>query len=123
MRFDQSDCTAMQLQNMTPKKPKRTDRAAVDELDVHFVAIAAVPSEKRLDEIRVRDDPPGDEQDLGHVVEVLERDDVLEPQECAGRQHQVKTIANPEKTAPATKYGGKIVVCQPGSTDTAKSND
>ena len=26
------------------------------------------------------------------------------------------TIAKPEKTAPATKYGGKIVVCQPGMT-------
>src|SRR5437763_12954041 len=25
--------------------------------------------------------------------------------------------------APATKYGGKIVVCQPGSCDVAKSND
>ena len=25
--------------------------------------------------------------------------------------------------APATKYGGKIVACQPGTTDTAKSND
>jgi hypothetical protein len=27
---------------------------------------------------------------------------------------KVFTIANPEKTAPATKYGGKIVVCHPG---------
>src|SRR3954467_3363421 len=36
---------------------------------------------------------------------------------------QVMTIAKPEKTAPATKYGGKIVVCQPGMTDVAKSND
>ena len=26
------------------------------------------------------------------------------------------TIAKPEKMAPATKYGGKIVVCQPGMT-------
>ncbi len=26
----------------------------------------------------------------------------------------VTTIANPLKMAPATKYGGKIVVCQPG---------
>ncbi len=26
----------------------------------------------------------------------------------------VSTIAKPEKMAPATKYGGKIVVCQPG---------
>ncbi len=25
--------------------------------------------------------------------------------------------------APATKYGGKMVVCQPGSCDTAKSNE
>ena len=33
----------------------------------------------------------------------------------------VITIANPEKIAPATKYGGKIVVCQPGICDTAKS--
>jgi hypothetical protein len=33
----------------------------------------------------------------------------------------VTTMAKPEKIAPATKYGGKIVVCHPGSTDTAKS--
>jgi hypothetical protein len=33
----------------------------------------------------------------------------------------VTTIANPEKIAPATKYGGKIVVCQPGKIDVAKS--
>src|SRR5439155_11738231 len=35
----------------------------------------------------------------------------------------VSTIAKPEKMAPATKYGGKIVVCQPGSCDVAKSNE
>ena len=35
----------------------------------------------------------------------------------------VNTIANPENTAPDTKYGGKIVVCQPGTTEVAKSND
>ncbi len=33
----------------------------------------------------------------------------------------VSTIAKPLKIAPATKYGGKIVVCHPGSTDVAKS--
>jgi hypothetical protein len=32
-------------------------------------------------------------------------------------------MPNPEKIAPATKYGGKIVVCQPGMSYTAKSND
>ena len=35
----------------------------------------------------------------------------------------VCTIANPENIAPATKYGGKIVVCQPGITEVAKSMD
>jgi hypothetical protein len=31
------------------------------------------------------------------------------------------TMAKPEKMAPATKYGGKMVVCQPGRIETAKS--
>src|SRR5215211_13676 len=35
----------------------------------------------------------------------------------------VCTMAKPEKMAPATKYGGKMVVCQPGITEVAKSND
>ena len=35
----------------------------------------------------------------------------------------VMTIATPEKIAPATKYGAKIVVCQPGTSDVAKSQD
>ena len=33
----------------------------------------------------------------------------------------VTTMANPLKMAPATKYGGKIVACQPGNWATAKS--
>ena len=32
-------------------------------------------------------------------------------------------MANPEKSAPETKYGGKMVVCQPGITEVAKSKD
>ena len=35
----------------------------------------------------------------------------------------VATMANPLKIAPATKYGGKIVECQPGMTAVAKSNE
>src|ERR1039457_22628 len=35
----------------------------------------------------------------------------------------VKTIPIPEKIAPATKYGAKIVVCQPGTSAIAKSNE
>ena len=34
---------------------------------------------------------------------------------------RVITIASPEKIAPVTKYGGKIVECQPGKTEVAKS--
>src|ERR1700761_2819998 len=37
--------------------------------------------------------------------------------------NSVFTIAKPEKMAPATKYGGKMVVCQPGITEVAKSKD
>ena len=33
------------------------------------------------------------------------------------------TMPKPENTAPATKYGGKIVVCQPGTWETEKSMD
>ena len=39
----------------------------------------------------------------------------------AHNDNTVDTIPNPENIAPATKYGGKIVVCHPGITDTAKS--
>src|SRR5690242_3276481 len=35
----------------------------------------------------------------------------------------VNTIPIPEKIAPATKYGAKIVACQPGVSAIAKSND
>ncbi len=35
----------------------------------------------------------------------------------------VNTIPIPEKIAPATKYGGKIVACHPGVFAIAKSND
>ena len=47
----------------------------------------------------------------------------LSPRKCRAGIIQVMTIAKPENTAPATKYGGKIVVCQPGMTDVAKSKD
>ena len=36
---------------------------------------------------------------------------------------RVNTIAQPEKMAPATKYGGKIVLCQPAVSATAKSQE
>src|SRR5690349_16936051 len=35
----------------------------------------------------------------------------------------VNTIPMPEKIAPATKYGGKIVACHPGVSAIAKSKD
>ena len=39
------------------------------------------------------------------------------PKNCRAGIISVSTIAKPLKMAPATKYGGKIVVCQPGSWD------
>src|SRR5512146_1828736 len=35
----------------------------------------------------------------------------------------VITMATPDRIAPATKYGGNSVECQPGTIDTAKSHD
>jgi hypothetical protein len=32
-------------------------------------------------------------------------------------------MASPERRAPATKKGGKMVECQPGTSETAKSQD
>ena len=61
---------------------------------------------------------------LAHVVDVPHRDDVLQAEELTRPGIiSVSTMPKPEKIAPATKYGGKIVVCQPGSCDTAKSNE
>ena len=37
------------------------------------------------------------------------------PHNCLAGIARVITIAKPEKIAPATKYGGKIVVCHPGN--------
>src|SRR4029078_2893578 len=47
----------------------------------------------------------------------------LRPRKRRAGTIQVMTIAQRENTAPATKYGGKIVVGQPGMTDVAKSKD
>ena len=47
----------------------------------------------------------------------------LRPMNWRAGMRSESTIAKPEKTAPATKYGGKIVVCQPGRIDVAKSKE
>jgi len=47
----------------------------------------------------------------------------LRPSHARAGKASVCTMAKPEKIAPATKYGGKIVVCQPGSCETAKSKE
>jgi hypothetical protein len=46
---------------------------------------------------------------------VPQRDQFLEPEELRAGTASSSTIAKPPNMAPATKYGGKIVVCQPGS--------
>ncbi len=37
--------------------------------------------------------------------------------------NSVMIAAQPEYSAPATKYGGNVVTCQPGMMDMAKSMD
>ena len=67
---------------------------------------------------------PVDEHQLADVVEVPHRDDV-----AAGRRTRRtgSSASAPsrsrEKIAPATKYGGKIVECQPGSDARSRSRD
>ena len=69
------------------------------------------------------DDHRRQQEQLRHRVEVVQRE------VCSSLNHFrigmaiVNTIAMPEKMAPATKYGGKIVVCQPGTSAIAKSKD
>ena len=45
----------------------------------------------------------------------------FKPNQARHGTASMSTIAKPPKIAPATKYGGKIVACQPGSIDVAKS--
>ena len=42
---------------------------------------------------------------------------------CLSIPNQFAKIERPEKIAPATKYGAKMVVCQPGTEDIAKSKE
>ena len=51
---------------------------------------------------------------------------VMKPSRLSSRRigiSSVSTIATPDRIAPATKYGAKIVLCHPGSCAIAKSHD
>ena len=66
---------------------------------------------------------PGHQHDLRHVVDVPHRDEVFEPEEASavGNRQRHAPSRTRSRWRPATKYGGKIVACQPGRSDTAKS--
>jgi len=101
--------------------PERAERA-IDEREL-LVEVARVPRDEELGGVSETDHHAGAEHDLAPGLDVAVLDDVLEVEQVAQRISSVNTIAKPLKMAPATKYGGKIVVCQPGSCDVAKSND
>ena len=63
----------------------------------------------------------GHEHQLGQVVEVARVITFCSPKMRRAGMISVSTIAKPEKIAPATKNGGKIVECQPGTRAIAKS--
>ena len=81
-----------------------------------LVQIAAVPRHEVFAQVPEEDEHAHRQQQLGHVVEMVRGDEVL----AARRSTRIGTIsvstmANPEKIAPTTKNGGKIVECQPGT--------
>ena len=120
--LNQKSCGKMTLHDHhRPVGPGIRTERAVDEHE-RLELVAAVPGDEELHRVRVADHAPGDDHHLVHLLEMVERDDVLQLERTAGRRSGTFcTMAKPEKTAPATKYGGKIVVCQPGITETAKS--
>ncbi len=86
--FDQKNCGEITLQVIIDQYAHavRTERA-VDEGE-SLVRIAAVPGDEELGRVRVADDRAGRQDDLVHVLEVLDRDQVLEIQSPARDQHQ-----------------------------------
>ena len=91
---------------------------------MYLVAVAAVERHEDLDQVAV-----GDEQAASPASPwpTLSRwragDEVLRPKTARSGIASVSTIAKPENSAPATKYGGKIVEWQPGVLPIAKSSD
>jgi hypothetical protein len=57
------------------------------------------------------------------ISSMVDRDIIFEFKYHTSDEQKVNTMAKPEKIAPATKYGGKIVVCHPGMIEVAKSMD
>ena len=99
-------------------------RGSVLEEVRYLVFVARVPRNKELHRVRVADEQRRQEQELVHHVQMSHQNNPMQLEHRRARSGStVSTIAKPLKTAPATKYGGKMVVCQPGMTDVAKSID
>ena len=69
-----------------PVPPVGTEDAIVEREPL--VLIAAVPGDEKLHRVGVADDRAGQQNDLRHLVDVLRRDDVVQLENGARRDHQ-----------------------------------
>ena len=89
---------------------------------VAFIHTAAVPGDESFHRIAVSDNQARPEHHFRHAFDVAHGNHIF--QVVPAPLHRiagVNTIAKPEVDGSATKYGGQIVVCQPGRMATAKS--
>ena len=70
---------------------------------VLLVGIARIPGHEELGPVCIADDQRGRENQLAHVLQVRDRDQIFQPAKPAQGTRRVITIASPEKIAPVTK--------------------
>jgi hypothetical protein len=61
-----------------PVSPRVVTEGAVDEREA-FIRIRAIPRDEELHRVGVADDRAGRQRDLTHAVDVILRDQILEP--------------------------------------------
>ena len=69
-----------------PVPPVGTEDAVIER--EFFVLVAAIPGDEKFHRVGVADDRAGEQNDLRHLVDVLRRDDVLQLEDRARRNHQ-----------------------------------
>jgi hypothetical protein len=112
--LDQKSCGAIRLQVIIVQYAHQYGPVARLMNDEQFSSVAAVPGDEEFHDVGVADHVPVTSMILFifSMVSIVIRCSNLNALRVMMRTFC--TIAKPEKIAPATKYGGKIVVCQPG---------